>query len=130
MSVRFLRPPGVIFRSRLADAVVSTLSAAAVAVVVNVWTSSWTWPVGISLAALLLMQTFFEWNRGNGVARALPSSSPAPTRWRVEQHFADVTRSHITGVRCPASAGDAEVLQRLGAVDRSTIVGIDGGSSQ
>lgn len=131
MSVRFPWPPGSILRSRLAAALASTLSAAAVAVVINVWTDSWTWPIGISLAALLLMQTFFEWNRGGGAAGALPASSPTPTRLRVDQSFADVTDSDITAVRCAASAGsDVEVVQRLGAVDRSTVVGIDGNSSR
>lgn len=128
MPICFLRPLGRILRSRLATALASTFSAAAVAVVINVWTESWAWPVGISLAVLILTQALFERTRGGAGGGLLTSSSNASRR-RVEQRFADITDSKITAVRCTASGGDVEVVQRLGAVDRSTVIGVyDNGS--
>ena len=102
------------------------MSAAAVAVVINVWTTSWTWPVGVGLGVLLLVQGLFEWGR----AHAAEDTPPAPPRWTVEQHFADVSDSSVTAARRPAGSGDVQVRQRLGPVSRSTIIGIDGNSNQ
>lgn len=126
MSVRSPRPLGAAFRSRASAAVISTVSAAAIAVVINVWTTSWTWPTGVGLGTLLLIQALFEWSR----ARTADDPPSSPSRWTVEQDFADVSDSNITAAHRPAGGGDAEVRQRLGAVSRSTIVGIDGNRNQ
>ncbi|MDX3387362.1 hypothetical protein PV682_38860 [Streptomyces niveiscabiei] len=126
MSVRSPWPLGAAIRSRASAALISTVSAAAIAVVINVWTASWTWPAGAGLATLLLTQALFEWSQ----ARAADSVSSSPSRWTVEQHFADVSDSSITAARRPAPGGDAEVRQRLGSVSRSTIVGIDSTNTQ
>ncbi|MFF2216462.1 hypothetical protein [Streptomyces antibioticus] len=128
MSVRSTRRLGASFRSRASAAAISTVSAAAVAVVINVWTTSWTWPAGAGLGVLLLIQGLFEWSRTHADEATPPA--PSPPRWAVEQHFADVSDSSITAVRRPAGSSDAEVRQRLGAVSRSTIVGIDGNSNR
>ncbi|GAA2638403.1 hypothetical protein [Streptomyces vastus] len=102
------------------------MSAAAIAVVINVWTTNWTWPTGVSLGTLLLVQALFEWSR----ARAAGDAPSPPSRWVVEQHFADVSDSGITAARRPAGGGHAEVRQRLGAVSRSTVIGIDGNNDE
>ncbi|MFJ5222351.1 hypothetical protein [Streptomyces sp. NPDC088400] len=126
MSVRLPRPSGAAFRSRASSAVIATVSAAVISVVINVWTTSWAWPAGAGLGALLLIQALFEWSR----ARAADYAPSPPSRWVVEQHFADVSDSSITAARRPAGGSDAEVRQHLGAVSRSSVIGIDGNSNQ
>ncbi|MET9558690.1 hypothetical protein [Streptomyces sp. NPDC006645] len=126
MSNRLPRPLGSAFRSRASAAVISTVSATAIAVVVNVWTTNWTWPAGIGLGTLLLIQALFEWGR----SRVADDTPPPRSDWKVEQHLADVSDSNITAARRPVGGGETEVRQRLGAVSRSTIVGIDGNSNQ
>ncbi|CAM5676084.1 hypothetical protein [Streptomyces cyaneofuscatus] len=121
MSVRLLRLPVPLTRSRAWGAVVSTVLACATTVGINVWTSSWAWPAGAGLGTLLLTQAIFEWVRAR-----VDAPVPSPARMTVEQSFSDVTDSKITAVDHQGESGDTEVRQRFGTVSRSTIVGIEG----
>ena len=107
--------------NRAVTAISSVVLAAGVAVIINVWTSGWAWPAGVSLGVLLILQCIVEWLRDRG-----DKSSAEPERKQsLTQITGNLSESHIVGISGGAANTNVNVQQAFGDVERSTIVGIE-----
>jgi hypothetical protein len=107
-------------------AAISVVLSAGVAVLVNVWTSGWGWPIGVGLAVLVISQGSLEWLRSSREH----TPGPATTTLRVFQKVSRMAGGTATGIRSPSPGSLAEVHQDFGTVENGTIVGIDGDPSR
>jgi hypothetical protein len=109
-------------------AALSVLLSAGVAVLVNIWTSGWGWPVGVGLAVLVVCQGSLEWLRSS--QDHAPGSAARTPTWRVLQKVGHMAGGTATGIRSPSPGSRAEVRQDYGTVENGNIVGIDGDPSR
>lgn len=97
-------------RSRAVERAASVVVAAGVAVLINVWTSGWSWPAGIGLAVLIGCQAVFEWSRARAVDRCpvrLQESTTDETSSGVRNSGSQTNWSSLT--EAPHRIGQASV---------------------
>jgi hypothetical protein len=102
-------------------AMASVLLAAAVSVVVNIWSSSWEWPAGTGLAVLVAVQGWLEFRRA-----AEHQAKRVNTDVDVDQRVRETVNSDVTAVRGTGHGRKITVRQRLGRVEGGSVTGVEG----
>jgi len=103
-------------RKRLITAAASAVPAAAVSVLVNVWTTGWAWPAGVAVGVLVLAQVVVTFWTG----------APDTGRSSVTQRLGDVVKSDVVGARLDSEvARGVTVDQSAHKVEDSRLTGLE-----